>query len=231
MRNILAMYKMLKISVLFGSGALLATPALANRINIDEAGAEGTLPIVTVTNDAGSTFLKSATATAVACPNGAVVTECWRIDVIAQGQILVSWGSTYGLELSEPGTGVLSDSFGSAASVPDNSTDTSDISFQLFSDDLSGNLGGRASVCQQQNGCILGVEDGTFQPANQGLTVGDSPNGNTTVNRSFDIFLKSDVGDAPVDTTTVPDPGTLVLFGSGLISILGVARRKSFTLL
>src|ERR1700730_10556678 len=123
---------MLKALFLFVSFTLLSVPALANSVNIDESGPLGTLPVVTFANSPGSTFLKSASATAVACPNAAVTTECWRIDVVVQGTILVNWG-TFGVQLYDPGTGTLSDSFGSEFSVPNYATDTSTVSFQLFS--------------------------------------------------------------------------------------------------
>src|ERR1700686_3344730 len=215
---------MLKTLLFFVSCSLLSASALADTVNINEAGLEGSLPIVTIMNDPGSTFLKSGTATPVACINAAIVTECWRIDLVVQGQNLASWGSTYGLELSEPGTpGILSDSLGSAAAVPDFPTDTVDISFQLFSDDPSGTLGGRASVCQQKNGCVQAGEDGTFQAANQGLTVFDPA---SNKNNSFNLFFKSDVGDAPVDTSALPEPLSLVLLCTGLLGIAGAVRRS-----
>ncbi len=124
-----------------------------------------------------------------------------------------------GLELSEPGTpGILSDSFGSAAAIPVSLVET-DIRFQLFSDDPSGTLGARVSVCQL-GGCAQSVEDGGFQAANVGVTI----NGQFAPIGSFNVFLKGDVGDAPVDV--VPEPGTLLLLGSGLLGVVGAARRK-----
>jgi hypothetical protein len=59
-------------------------------------------------------------------------------------------------------------------------------------------------------GCIgCSVLDGSFSPT-QFATIQNSP------------------GTWTMSTSPVPEPGTLVLFGSGLISIVGFARRRIF---
>jgi len=161
--------------------------------------------------------------TSVTCPDQAVLSECWNIDLTVQGTVLFSWGKPAGVELSEPGTtGILSDSFAGAAEIPNANGLTADVKLQLFSDDPSGTLGGRAFTCQMTNGCLQLVEDGTFQTAIVGLTECD-----LSLNcQSFDVFLKSDVGDAPVDLGATPEPTTFLLFGTGLLRVLGAARRN-----
>jgi PEP-CTERM motif len=201
--------------------SLVAIPAAAqtpSSVFIDESGPEGTAPIITLSNPSGSSFLQGSTVTAVTCPNSAVLTECWRIDVIVQGTNLSSWGTPMGLELSEPGTpGILSDSFGADASIAGKVTGTSDISFQLFSDDESGTLGGRAFICQPGGGvCAQSVENGRFQAANVGVTICNNLQPSTC--QPFDVFLKSDVN-------ATPEPTTFLLFGTGLLCVLGAARR------
>ena len=209
---------MLKALFLFVSFTLLSVPAVANSVFVSESGPLS-LPVVTFTNSPGSTFLKSASATAVACPNTAITSGCWRIDVVVQGTILVNWG-TFGVQLYDPGTGTLSDSFGSEFSVPNYVTDTSTVSFQLFSLNASGILGGQASVCQLGM-CSQAVENGTFQAGDLGLTVGDSTNGINVTNNSFDVFLQS----GPLVQT--PEPSTLSLLSAALSALALFAGRKS----
>jgi PEP-CTERM motif-containing protein len=205
--------------------ALVAIPSAAQTtpsVFVDESGPEGTAPVVTFSSPSGSSFFQGSTVTNVTCPNQAVLSECWNIDLTVQGTVLKSWGSPAGVELSEPGTtGVLSDSFAGAAEIPNANGLTADIKFQLFSDDPSGTLGGRAFTCQMANGCLQLVEDGTFQTAIVGLTECDL----TSHCQSFDVFLKSDVGDAPVDLGATPEPATFLLFGTGLLCVLRAVRR------
>jgi PEP-CTERM motif len=75
-----------------------------------------------------------------------------------------------------------------------------------------------------QNGCLQLVEDGTFQTAIVGLTECNLSLSNC---QSLDVFLKSDVGDAPVDLGATPEPTTFLLFGTGLLGVLGAARKTS----
>jgi hypothetical protein len=88
--------------------ALFAIPATAqtaaSSVFIDESGPEGTPPVVTFSNPSGSSFLQGSMVTSVTCPNQAVLSECWNIDLTVQGTVLQHWGSPAGVELSEPGT-------------------------------------------------------------------------------------------------------------------------------
>jgi hypothetical protein len=56
-----------------------------------------------------------------------------------------------------------------------------------------------------------------------GVTINWRNNSTGAVDKTDTINFHSDV-----ETPTVPEPGTLVLFGSGLVSIVGFARRKTF---
>ncbi len=215
---------MYKVFLGFLFCTLVPISATADSVSINEAGPEGTAPIVTLSNDPGSSFLLGSSVTAVTCPNFAVLSECWNIDVIVQGVAISTQGTPMGLELSEPGTpGILSDSFGYAAAIPDNLAGTDDIRFQLFSDDPFGNLGGRAEICQL-GGCAQAVEDGSFQAANVGITIFNNLQPSTS--QSFDVFLKSDVGDVSVDVGTTPEPAAFLLLGSGLLAVVGKTRRQ-----
>jgi hypothetical protein len=123
-----------------------------------------------------------------------------------QGTAPLVFGSPLGLELSEPGTGKLSDSFGvnSVTGLPT----TAVFEYALFSDDENGNLAGRYSLCP--GACSLAVEDGTFQLAIAG---------EATSAGSFDVRLKSDV-----DPFSVPEPSSLALLAAAVAG-LGLIRR------
>lgn len=49
---------------------------------------------------------------------------------------------------------------------------------------------------------------------------------NDTVSASSEIFTSSSIGSHLVRTSAVPVPAALWLFGSGLIGLIGIARRK-----
>jgi hypothetical protein len=101
--------------------------------------------------------------------------------------------------IADPGTDLVSDRFVFAFSSP------TEYQFQ-FASDTDGAFFG---TCALVGHCQL-VEDGTVQEART-ITWSDG-----TVDT---IQFQSDV-------EPVPEPGTLVLFGSGLLSLVGLARRK-----
>src|ERR1700676_2493542 len=172
--------------------ALAPIFALADSVKIDESGPEGTPPVVTLS--AGSTFLLSQAVRPCINP---VVPECWTIDIIVKGTDVSSFGSKQGLELTEPGSRNLSDSFGAVDATFGQAPGTENIQFQLFSDDDSGNIGGRVGVCSQTTTCGKAVEDGTFQLSNSGETVSAN---------SLDVFIKSDLDGGG----RTPEPATLL---------------------
>jgi hypothetical protein len=197
-----------------------AAPLVADSVYIDESGPAGSLPVVTLQNDPGSTFLQSSTVTPVTCDNPAVLSGCWIIDVRVIGQGLLSWGTQYGVELTEPGSpSTLSDSFGHDAEIPNDFNGTADVTFQLYSDEASaGILGGRAHICELA-GCPQVVEDGTFQAASLGITIVDNP---ITTQHVFNVYLES----GPEEVAPVPEPASLYLVTSGLCALLILAGRK-----
>jgi hypothetical protein len=76
------------------------------------------------------------------------------------------------------------------------------------------------------SGVICVTEDGTVQTAG---TIIWSPSSSTDCSSSSTTCIVDTIKfQSDLDTPSVPEPGTLVLFGSGLISIVGLARRKIF---
>ncbi len=66
-----------------------------------------------------------------------------------------------------------------------------------------------------------GVLNGVLFPAGTYVGMEDLPNGESDWNYNDDSFVFTGV-----TATTTPEPGTLVLFGSGALGLLGFMRRK-----
>jgi hypothetical protein len=92
----------------------------------------------------------------------------------------------------------------------------------LFQSDSGVALGGCPADLQKFPQCFF-FEDGTAQKVGT-ITWFDGTNFIVDT-----IQIQSDVNEPPEPTSTVPEPGTLVLFGSGLVSVIGFARRKILT--
>jgi len=85
--------------------------------------------------------------------------------------------------------------------------------------------------------CYLGVGEGcgdtgwiesefTGEAADNYVLEFGVSNANDTLYDSGLAFAGAQVGGSPISTSTTPEPGSLVLFGSGLIGLAGVLRRK-----
>jgi PEP-CTERM motif len=118
-------------------------------------------------------------------------------------------GNLYTIGEPGPTLGLISDYF--QLCFAGSRCTTTDTTLPLF---FTSNPEGLNQFCF---GPCTTIEDGTVQTAGT-VTWSDG-----TVDT---IKFQSDVNEAP---PAVPEPGTLLLFGSGLISIVGFARRKLFT--
>ncbi len=66
-----------------------------------------------------------------------------------------------------------------------------------------------------------GILNGTVFPAGTYVGMEDLPNGQSDFNYNDDSFIFTGVSQG-----TTPEPGTLALFGSGILGLAGVVRRK-----
>lgn len=126
------------------------------------------------------------------------------VSVTAPGPFATTVGTApFFIAIGEPGTDLVSERFFFVFFA-------TEYQFQFVSYSDAASLG----TCTQVGRCQL-VEDGTAQEART-VTWSDG-----TVDS---IQFQSDV-----ETSATPEPGTLALFGSGLISVLGLMRRKILT--
>ena len=70
---------------------------------------------------------------------------------------------------------------------------------------------------------------GTIFPAGTYVGMEDLPNGSSDFDYNDDAFLFTNVGVAPHgDPSPVPEPGSLLLLGTGALGAAGAVRRKLF---
>ena len=134
----------------------------------------------------------------------------WDIRLIFAGGDYANFGSSNrGLDLLEPGTGKLLDSFSFNYWSRDWSYDLVVFDAYLYTRDASGNPAGESARCPAL--CSTAIYDGTPQIVMQGMQ---------TAYTTFDVYL---TGTPP---STVPLPNAAWMFLTGFLGLLGLKRRK-----
>ncbi len=184
-------------------------------VNITNAGVyiDASGPVPTLTSDDPFVFSGSFCSITAGCSTITPIgPNAWDINFkVAGGDYASFGGSNRGLELLEPGTGKLLDSFSfNYWSRQGGGVDIVTFDAYLYTADAFGNPSGRSARCPQGL-CMTTDYNGTYQLAMQNMS---------TAYTTFNVYLK---GTTPA---VVPIPAAIWLFGSALAGFIGFNCRK-----
>ncbi|MDD5579150.1 MAG: PEP-CTERM sorting domain-containing protein [Methylobacter sp.] len=140
----------------------------------------------------------------------------WSIDIGLGGAYRSLSNSNLGLGLTDPGTGIIVDSFGVNLFAWNNAYSWTTIYTELFTTDASGQLAGRTTRINDAQVNSEALVPGSYQLAVSGINTEWS---------TFEIYLKGMSGPQP-PIPAVPLPATIFLFGSGLAGLIGSKVRR-----
>ena len=142
-----------------------------------------------------------------------IASGAWQIDMALTGAYQGTSNGIRGLELTDPKTGAIVDSFGVDYFVYNNLMSWTTIHAELYTINASGDLAGRTS---RINNAVVPSEPlmlGSPQLAMYGI--------NTEWN-TWEIYLTG----MAAQPSSVPIPGAIWLSGSALAGLIGFSRRK-----
>lgn len=180
----------------------ISQPILAYDVYIDAS--IGT-PVVSTPWDQGSwlTLFGPPTVTPI-------IDAAWSLTFIMPGR-WISWGdSNRGLEITDPATGQLVDSFGVDYVQWSDLLDQTTVFAELYCIDSSGNISGRPPRISNAP-VATAVETGDFQLAMHNMQ---------TEWATVDVYLK-----VTNPKKSIPIPPTAWLLGSGLIGLVGFRKK------